>query len=164
MGRQTSKAFTLIELLVVISIIAVLSSIVLASLNTARDRGKAAQAAAQLAEIRKVFSLYFLDNATYPCHDHNWNDGAEKSWSASYLKWPLNPWGTEYHLEHGYPGANPTTFSISMRAIGTTAAVTLDKLMDDSNPATGKIRYDDASSRVEYSGMDQTVPFVDCHI
>jgi len=164
MSGRTSQAFTLIELLVVISIVALLSSVVLASLNTARDRGKAAQAAAQLAEIRKVISLYFSDNGVYPCFDHNWNDNAEKTWSVSYLKWPLNPWGTEYHLEHGYPSGNPTPFSVSMRAIGTKAATTLDKLMDDSNPTTGKIRYDDATNRVEYSGMDQTVPFVDCHI
>ena len=56
------KGFTLIELLVVIAIIGILSSVVLSSLNSARDKGKNAAAKSELASIRSQSNLYFDDN------------------------------------------------------------------------------------------------------
>jgi prepilin-type N-terminal cleavage/methylation domain-containing protein len=52
MIKNKEKGFTLIELLVVIAIIGILSSVVLASLNTARNKGKAASAQASLSQAR----------------------------------------------------------------------------------------------------------------
>lgn len=52
------KGFTLIELLVVIAIIGILSSVVLASLNTARERGGDAAAKASLNNARAQAELY----------------------------------------------------------------------------------------------------------
>ncbi len=49
---KTNKGFTLIELLVVIAIIGVLSAVVLASLNTARDKGKDASIQSDIGNIR----------------------------------------------------------------------------------------------------------------
>lgn len=52
-----NKGFTLIELLVVIAIIGILSSVVLASLNTARNKGSDAAIKSQLASIRAEAEL-----------------------------------------------------------------------------------------------------------
>ena len=55
-------AFTLIELLVVIAIIGLLSSIVLASLGTARDKAKDAAIMEAMTGIRTSAELYFGEN------------------------------------------------------------------------------------------------------
>jgi len=52
------KGFTLIELLVVIAIIGILSSVVLASLSTARNKGNDAKVKAQLSAVRSAVELY----------------------------------------------------------------------------------------------------------
>ena len=53
------KGFTLIELLVVIAIIGILSSIVLASLNSARDKGANAAVKADLNGIRSQAEIVY---------------------------------------------------------------------------------------------------------
>jgi len=58
MKKYSQKGFTLIELLVVIAIIGILSSIVLASLSTARNKGKDAAIQAQLASLRSQAEVY----------------------------------------------------------------------------------------------------------
>jgi type IV pilus assembly protein PilA len=55
---KDKKGFTLIELLVVIAIIGILSSVVLASLNSARAKGKDAAIKSQLNSLRAQMSLY----------------------------------------------------------------------------------------------------------
>jgi prepilin-type N-terminal cleavage/methylation domain-containing protein len=59
------KGFTLIELLVVIAIIGILSSIVLASLNSAREKGQNASALASLSSIRSEAEHLYTDAVGY---------------------------------------------------------------------------------------------------
>lgn len=66
MIQRTTKGFTLIELLVVIAIIGVLSSVVLASLNTARIRARDAQRVTTVRQIQSALELFYLTNGRYP--------------------------------------------------------------------------------------------------
>ena len=56
------RGFTLIELLVVIAIIGILSSVVLASLNSARNKGNDVGVRANMATIATQAGLYYENN------------------------------------------------------------------------------------------------------
>jgi type II secretion system protein G len=61
-----SRGFTLIELLVVIAIIGILSSVVLASLNTARGKANDAARMQDVKAIKTAMEMYYGDNGGYP--------------------------------------------------------------------------------------------------
>ncbi len=61
-----TRGFTLIELLVVIAIIGLLSSIVLASLNTARTKGNDSARVSNVKSLKTSLELYYNTYNHYP--------------------------------------------------------------------------------------------------
>ncbi len=67
--RKTTTGFTLIELLVVISIIGFLSSVVLASMNTAREKAQVSAYRSYLKQVMTALEMYKNDNGSYPSYN-----------------------------------------------------------------------------------------------
>jgi prepilin-type N-terminal cleavage/methylation domain-containing protein len=89
MMKKFNRGFTLIELLVVIAIIGILSSVVLASLNTARGKGADAAVKANLNNIRAQAELVYDTNSSYAnvCADNNVVKGISAAASATGATW-----------------------------------------------------------------------------
>lgn len=84
---SVKQGFTLIELLVVISIIGLLSSIVLTSLNSARLNARNAVYRAEKNEAIKALQQYYFANGNYP-NSSGWRcfgwPTSDRCWSNSY--------------------------------------------------------------------------------
>ena len=93
MTSKNTRGFTLIELLVVIAIIGILSSVVLASLNSARQKARDARRVADIKQVQLALELYFDANRNYP------TPGAQFSsmeTSGMISKIPADPLGGAY--------------------------------------------------------------------
>ncbi len=78
-----SAGFTLIELLVVVSIIGLLSSIVLTSLNEARAKARDAQRVSNIGQIRLALQLYYEENESYPRVESAERHSGETNWNTN---------------------------------------------------------------------------------
>lgn len=164
----------MIELLVVIAIIGMLSSVVLASLNSARMKSRDARRIADLAQIRNALELYFDTNGYYPQSDCGWDCNgyrysyASGSWSAlaadlaPYISSlpvdPKNspaapPWGGGYTYTYGNvgrsaAGVNPGDIQYDLTAL-------LENPNDPNRSAVKdwKFYFNDGASWNSYSGQ-----------
>lgn len=72
--NKKESGFTLIELLVVIAIIGILSSVVLTSLSSARDKAKMARRVADARQVKTALESYAIaNNGAYPSSSNGWN-------------------------------------------------------------------------------------------
>jgi len=127
MTTTDRRGFTLIELLVVIAIIGILASVVLASLNTAREKSRDAKRISDVKQVQLALELYFDSCGQYPV------EGASDAFPASAEATGCtgsNNWGT-------YMNPNPTNPSGSTpgylyRSFGTGAVnYVLSATMED---------------------------------
>ena len=83
-SHRNQKGFTLIELLVVIAIIGLLSSVVMASLNSARIKGRDAARKATLKQLGTALELYYDTYGRYPPHRPSSTCGGNRwDWATS---------------------------------------------------------------------------------
>lgn len=167
--RVQQRGFTLIELLMVIAIIGVLSSVVLATVNVAREKARIANAVAQIRQLRTVVELYVNDTGQSPpacglsctsSTDAYLNALGVTGWRGPYIAggvWDLkHPWGGHFtidlfdltgdstpdiyfFLDEDAPGTNANN---NTGVIPTSSLIAIDKMLDDGNLSTGFVRGD----------------------
>jgi type II secretion system protein G len=79
--HKKSKGFTLIELLVVIAIIGILSTIVLVSLNTAREKARDSRRLGDLRQVALALEMHYDDIGSYPIYEPC-TGGSPSSWES----------------------------------------------------------------------------------
>ena len=95
------SSFTLIELLVVIAIIAILASILMPALSSARERGKNATCKNNISQVAKFMSFYLSDNDDFAAPYRTWKkDGTEIFWGTRDGG-PLNKYSNEPLMDIG---------------------------------------------------------------
>ena len=87
------KGFTLIELLVVIALIGILSTLILANLNSARERSRDVQRKSDLRNIQTALRLYYNDVGGFPASNSSYSilgcgSGGTSacSWGSAWIK------------------------------------------------------------------------------
>ena len=151
---KTQRGFTLIELLVVIAIIGILSSIVLASLNSARQKGRDARRVSDIQQLQLALELYYDANSQYPTA----LDTAHLVTPGYISSIPSDPSGTAAtpipYKYAGLGGTTCTSYHIGATLEGTTNNV----LNGDADATAGTVcsgtSQTPAASAADWAGTD----------
>ncbi len=130
--KNRNSGFTLIELLVVIAIIGILSSVVLASLSTARQKSRDAKRVSDLGQVQLALELYFDANQSYPvtapiAGTANYSGAiAQLTASGTLPKSPIPPNNGIYNYR-GVTAANTEASALGTVATSYGLSVTLER-------------------------------------
>ncbi len=109
---QKNRGFTLIELLVVIAIIGILSSVVLASLNSARQKSRDARRIGDVKQLQLALEMYYDSENGYPTTV----EGIADLVTEGYI--PVEPTDPQSGASYTY-AASSTTDYVLMAALET---------------------------------------------
>jgi len=130
MKTKKSTGFTLIELLVVISIIALLSSVILVALQSAKLKGQDSARIQGLVQVRNALELYRTAHGSYP----------QGTLSASTLANDLSPYISKLPVLAGDTDPNytaPSDGSTYVYEIHNLNTAPSSGIFYDSSPGTG---------------------------
>jgi prepilin-type N-terminal cleavage/methylation domain-containing protein len=127
--RQSPKrGFTLIELLVVIAILGIISSIVLASVNDSRTKGRDAARKTQSQEIIKALEIYYADYNNYPA-DGNADPNAGALLNSIHVSF----YGTNQYINRP-PAEDDSRYFYCASANGKSMVLAVDTEQDKGGP------------------------------
>jgi type II secretion system protein G len=123
---MSRKGFTLIELLVVISIIGLLATIVMVSLNSAKAKARDARRLSDMKQIQLALEMYYSDYGNYPIR-HSYTTSAvggcgsnwctlEADLSAYIPKLPIDPSGLQDSYRYYYDGGESDDYGYGLMA------------------------------------------------
>ena len=148
-----NKGFTLIELLVVIAIIGILSSVVLASLNSAREKSRDAKRVSDIKQLQLALELYYDSEGGYPSAlsiatlvtpGYIAAVPTDPSTSAAYSYAALSTGCTSYHLGATLENTGHITLSSDVDA----AAASGTNQCPDEASASAKTDFDGTAAAV----------------
>lgn len=154
MFKIKEKGFTLIELLVVIAIIALLASVVLVSMNNAREKSRDARRLGDIRQIQAALLIYAENNGQFYPTDIYATGGA--GLAPTYMAVvPKDP-KTAINYFYSYNPASPKQFHLAALLNDSASSALRDDEDDDSSSWAGGSKFKGRSSDCAAAAVVET--------